>query len=393
MKRDIADIRLSSLCAIDDGSQYQKTARLVKKGGVLKIENDATRFCAEKTMAIQGIGGSPDENMTIAIENINTGNMDIITVDPELSPLDPKTLAIEHGAHGIQYDPRTAAMTYYSLNKMGFAGKDVKLIVGMPVGPFFSGQGGNVNNDIYQKKAKSLAEVSLSTNVSPQGDILENDPSKIASISSLWIYPEGCGAYYDAVYDCNGNSTTSFDSNVLVIDIGSYTTDVVVMLPSGRIDRRYQTTSGQASLPDGGSYATYRQLKDDLASHGYSGATGFRPEQVEHWVMSGQCKIAGKKVENFQEILAITLDKMRSKLTSHVSTLVGESIDTFDTILLAGGGADLLKDTLSKIHGNVVMGENPRFANVNGWLKFALANEFTPEKGYQIIDDLSEKEE
>ena len=177
--------------------------------------------------------------------------------------------------------------------------------------------------------------------------------------NDLIIIPEGLGTFWLEAFDAEGNMLEQFaHGSTAVVDIGFFTTDVVLMQ-----DGVYVVAGAQSADIGMGTVAV--AVLEDLRRQG---AYGLDVWQIDELLDQKSTIINGQEY-----LLHPSIDKALSALAERILNFVNTTVrgKNIRTILLGGGGAALLQPYLS-INSGVSwrLSADPRRGNVEGAFKF-----------------------
>lgn len=241
--------------------------------------------------------------------------------------------------------PMNRVIVHHLLRKMGLGGKKVRIATGLPMDVYFVG--GKPNTAFIEKKVKSLLQ-----------PVSALDGSETAQIVEHRVFAEGLGAWVDYAVDDEGNLTVSDDEIVGFIDVGGKTTDSGVILPGQKIDfaRCGSADLGVLNVIEALGVAINREFGYSLPAY-----------LVEQSLKTGKIKKFGKDVD-ITALIQAAVHPVQEAIAREVARKFGSGADIWK-ILLVGGGANLFVG-LRDIYPNIVLSDNPGFANAKGFGKF-----------------------
>jgi plasmid segregation protein ParM len=221
-------------------------------------------------------------------------------------------------------------------------------------------------NEIYRKTDSVLSGIALGLppslynerktiflrNNLEKADLLLNKtpiiiPEKIAFV------PQGVGAYIDFVYQ-NPDYT---DKDVIVIDIGYYTVDMIFIKEGKFIPRASE------SYPSGMELLLNRICNDFSEKHG----DFITPVLAESILKKGSFTYFGKEYEfDSQHVLEkFYIPELARRIKEYSITLKNNyfEVDSISTIVITGGGAVYIKDMID----GAFIPDEPQFANARGY--------------------------
>jgi len=221
----------------------------------------------------------------------------------------------------------------------------------------------------YIEKEKGISRENVDGVVSglPPSYLKDKEKSLKEAIAQGWeisekkvvILPQGTGILLSV--------EENISDSAFVLDIGFNTVDWVFAKKEG--DTFVVEASG--SFPRMGVESIIRELKDELSREIPMIGTLFSVHEFSHVFEEGKIKIAGKEME--------LEDRIRELVEAYVEDLsrvleeLEEMILQSDALVIGGGGAYVFKsvetERLEKLHGNVIIPNEPEFAQVLGYLK------------------------
>lgn len=229
----------------------------------------------------------------------------------------------------------------------------VDLCVGLPLSYYID------KKDELKEAIKSLhAEVSVSGIKS----------SRIVKCNSVFVFPQGAGAYYAAMYDVNGQlkkeNINLVTSSVGIIDIGYRTVDYLVMGKGRKNITMMENLSG--SLEDDGMNVAFQDIERGLSEQIRRNVGLTEIEKAILWFGS-----------NFsykgQEITLIPFEEAAYKeradqIASKIKIKWGVEGELLSTVIITGGGGSVLFPYLKSQFEQARLQDNANFANCEGYL-------------------------
>ena len=168
-------------------------------------------------------------------------------------------------------------------------------------------------------------------------------------IKNIKVIPQGMGVLYDYFIENGSLVKERTEESIVVIDVGFYTTDVIVY-------RHGEVLEDRCSSYELGAGWLFEQIREELKTK-YS-YPSISLKEVEEFYRRGYFPYEGKKIPvekgKYEELFRNRLIK---ELRAHE-----EDIKLADKILWAGGGSLLLGGPTT---------EEPEFANARGYFKLA----------------------
>lgn len=231
--------------------------------------------------------------------------------------------------------------------------ESVDLCVGLPMSYY-----------VEVKDALREALKSLKANIS----ILGHKPLRKVDINSLFIFPQGAGAYYAAIYNIDGEikDYELAGSSVGVIDIGYRTVDYLVM---GKGRKGLTMLDGMyGSLEEEGMKVAYLDIQRSLIDDGMvKEEVGIiEIEKAILWFGGNfEYKTGDINVTEYEE----RAYKERSEqIASKIKIKWGAEGNVIRKIFITGGGGETLFPFLKSKFDQAVLQDNPSHANCEGYL-------------------------
>lgn len=269
------------------------------------------------------------------------------TVDPDLDGED--TRFDDYAVSDIN-----RVLVNHALHLAGLSGKQIVLGTGLPFQVYFSDDN-SVNQKLLDSKSENLrVEVkSLSGAESPV-------------IVNQMVFAQGLSACIDHVTDKHGNYRDDFDRSapIAVVDIGGRTTDSVVLIGGDKVDH---SVSGTGNV---GISNVYDKISADLRAR--FDVARIRLVTIENAVRSGKIRFRGVE-HDIADIVQNAVREVGPQILREVQRRIGDAAEMSE-VLLVGGGARLLEETMRDHYPHCVVPDDPEFANARGMLKFLRFN-------------------
>lgn len=144
-----------------------------------------------------------------------------------------------------------------------------------------------------------------------------------------------------------------------VIEIGHFTTDFLLVRNGRHIAGAFGSCDGMGS--------SVKRLAAILADRGIR--VGDR--ECHAALIAGSVKHFGQKVDVTKDV-AEAVRPVAQLILAEADTLLSREVSTLDGVLMAGGGAVFLAETLSEKWPHTILLEEPRMAVANGFCRFAV---------------------
>jgi len=223
--------------------------------------------------------------------------------------------------------PSYMAILGYVLSHTNFHGK--VLVTGLP--PTF----------YYKKRAEELSEL-----IKEQW-ITDDMGKPILLPEIIKVIPQGAGIFFSFVI----NHPSIFEENVLVVDIGYYTLDIVFFTKGKYVE-------GAAMSFSMGVKRIYDEIRKKFGR--IHGVFSKDDESIEEIIRYGKYTHSGKE---YQLNVTDIINSYRNMISSTIKSRLGDMVKLIDYILVGGGGVNLFRETMS----GVILVEDPQFANARGF--------------------------
>lgn len=253
--------------------------------------------------------------------------------------------------HGSNFN-RVAV--HHAVQELHRTGGKVSVACGLPFMDFF--RGGSKNNDLVNYKKDSLTKP-----VQRMGGA-----HPIITIDSVSVFSQGVAGYMDRHFDQDGNiiDESKLEEPMVVMDIGGRTTDIV-LLERGHIDQSVSETVNTGVLD------VIKNLRGALNEKlGLSDASGIDLLTAQVILEKRSFKAHGRNIQ-----VEADIDSAIRSVGDRLKNIIDKNIRSkfnIECIYLIGGGAYHF-DYLFKQYGNLVVPEDPEFANARGFYKFLIS--------------------
>ncbi len=243
---------------------------------------------------------------------------------------DPITTHLTHAAFAMLF-PRTNQAR-------------VRVVTGLPV--------------TYYRDAHDLSQHLLGTH-----EILLEGRSLIVEVEDVLVVPQPFGALLSVILDEEGRLNTDtmdlIEGRVGVLDIGSFTTDLILVEGLEYIE------AGSDSMEVGVSTVVEMIRKVLLDDYRVT----YAAHEIEQAMKRGWLIIDGEK-HQLNGLASERLQPIARSIDAEARTKW--NISTLNAILLAGGGAVALKPWLEPMFRHAIYAPDAAMANVNGFLRYGL---------------------
>lgn len=181
------------------------------------------------------------------------------------------------------------------------------------------------------------------------------------TVDDARIVPQPFGALLNyALSDIGGIIPENASGRVGVIDIGGKTTNILSVNDLAEQSR-------EATSVGVGGWTVTRKLREILIS--LYPEIDDRISNMERVLVDKSFIYFGKKIDATEEINSVT-ESIAGQIKAEISQKWG-SASQFEKILISGGGAHLISESLIEMLPQAFMVSEPVFANANGFYKFA----------------------
>ena len=144
-----------------------------------------------------------------------------------------------------------------------------------------------------------------------------------------------------------------------VIDIGHFTTDYLLFEDRVMVERAFGSSNGVGAVYQQVTQAFgNRSLPNDLKT-------------VDHAIRARTVKVYGKPVD-VSDIVVPIVDAFGQKIVDEAKRRFGERLSTLDGVLVAGGGASLVFDSIVAALPHSTLPSDPQFTVAEGFARFGL---------------------
>ena len=185
----------------------------------------------------------------------------------------------------------------------------------------------------------------------------------------LFHYAQSVGAYLSLLINPAGAENPALTGlSVAVVDIGSYTTDTVVVRNPGAGQSLILVKSLTQSAPVGVSIAV-DELQAILVARFREAHKALTYERVAGALVTRTLKLFGKEHDVSSEVVA-ALETAFTRIKPSLTATI-ESAASADMVVPVGGGAVLFSEQLARLFPqNLAVHDDPLFANALGYYRF-----------------------
>ncbi len=254
---------------------------------------------------------------------------------------------------GFHTSPLNRVLITHALHEGGYGGRDVELMVGLPVKGYYK-----VSNDvdvakIDAKKANLVKGVRRVSSDAP--------PARLAAID---VGCQAVSAWVDHMLDDDLKPKGEMKGNVAIVDVGGRTTDIAMIVnDSGRptINMSQSTTVNVGVLDVYNAFIEGVQAKHEVESDGFTLAMQDAAVRERSLMLFGSPTDVGDVVDD-------AIAQVEGKIQRIIEGKLRGGA-ALRSIVFVGGGSALLK-RLAEPFRNGHMAPDPEFANARGLYKY-----------------------
>lgn len=196
---------------------------------------------------------------------------------------------------------------------------------------------------------------------SRQKDALLAESNRLLPNTTIHVYPQPLCAFQTHMLDLQGNPASGrslANESWATIDVGHYTTDIILMHKGDWIE--------PASASCSGIYKACQAFQKIMAADKYE--VDFL--EAEECLKTRRLRDFGKTIDvsaQAEQALEVVISEIREKAVS----LLSDRVRKLDGVLITGGGAEAVYNSLIKVWPNTKMTPNPRMAVADGMRRMA----------------------
>jgi hypothetical protein len=183
---------------------------------------------------------------------------------------------------------------------------------------------------------------------------------EIMEFQRVEVFPQGVGILLDYRLNQEGEELEETRQNLLILDIGFNTVDVVVA-------ERGRAVRDECGMLERSGVS---RICQDLSNHLQRETTiNLTEQEAKDVLLQRKLKVYGQEKELSETIRTLTENYM-DWIFQNLKSRWGERLKRVDKLIIAGGGAYYVRDYLPEIYeAQTVIPELPEFANARGFLK------------------------
>jgi plasmid segregation protein ParM len=181
-------------------------------------------------------------------------------------------------------------------------------------------------------------------------------------VTDVVVVPQPFGSLFNAILDREGQIVDEelARSRLGVIDVGTYTTDYVL------VDGLRYVERGSGSISSGMSKAYQLIGRSLLDTFGLD----LRMHEVDRAVREGRVSLYGE-TRHIDWLVEPVFDALGQEILAHAGTLWGDGRD-LEAVLVTGGGAISLGERIRRRYPHARVLEDAAMANVHGFAKYGM---------------------
>ena len=320
---------------VDEGSSHIKAQELGK----------ADSFFIMPSRVVSGHKSSAETDSCIS-NQAYTINGQELSVSPDAE--NPQTTA-----NGVEYQTSdtVTVLVHDALRQMGYGGKEVEIIVTLPITLFYARSG--INTALIEKKKQQLMTPVESAN-----------GLQLATITAVSVRPEGISIAYDAILDDTGAPRADLEDiyKVLVIDIGGTTVDMALLNNLGEVNEKHSNHSAVFKLRE----EVTQRIADDQA---------IKAGRVAPFVMDRALQTGKVRQYDISQHIEAVSKHLATEITKDLYSMVADK-SSIDLLVIGGGGAHTIGRHIAVTFGediaHVVIPDEPEKSVVRGFNKHHL---------------------
>lgn len=267
------------------------------------------------------------------------------------------TLAYERDKWNHEATKILLAVAVYELTRDHYT-PGVHLITGLPLDHYFGGVGQTGGETLRAMLEHFRAEVDHVHRPSPGGPLM-------IRFGRVTVFPQGAASVYSAFMGPDGSVRRPVEqgSAVMVVNVGYRTVDVVTFRAT---DRAFRLVRDLSFTIDDAGVIFLRHAVSDV----FFRLTGRRLSTLEAERVlesGGRQHYRGRELDLSAEIRRAKRE-LAARIRDALVARVGDELEFLRAVILAGGGAEDLREELMTIHPAAEMHPDGPFADATGYL-------------------------
>ena len=176
--------------------------------------------------------------------------------------------------------------------------------------------------------------------------------------SEIKIVPQPLGSFYDLLFDDDGEiqHTEFMDKRVAVLDIGTYTTDILVT-------DKGTPVAGVSGSVEIGIDTLFTEIRKNLLPV----RRNIGSVEIDTALRTNTIKRRGEQID-ISDILTENKAAIAANIWSWANARLGTEED-MEVLVLTGGGGEILRNYF--VQGNIIAPKSPFLSNATGFCKIA----------------------
>lgn len=254
---------------------------------------------------------------------------------------------------GFHTSAMNRAAIHHALRVAGYGGREVDIVVGLPVADYYVD--GGRNEALIAAKTKNLLEP---VSAIVEARLGQNDD---VTVKSVRVASQAVASWLD--YALNQDLTirdgVDVTAPIAVVDIGGRTTDIVVVLNGSMIDHGRSGTENVGVINVRSELAAAIRRKYDVSD--------LPAVLYDKAIRTGHIKMFGKSVDVRHELDEAVV-ATGERIATVMMRCIGRAAD-LGAVLFVGGGAPLFRHLADRYpHG--VVADGAQYTNARGMLKY-----------------------
>jgi plasmid segregation protein ParM len=177
------------------------------------------------------------------------------------------------------------------------------------------------------------------------------------------VVPQPFGSFFDQVLDGDGKLINApfVRGKVGILDVGTFTCDLALSDGLEYVAK----SSGSKTVA---MSTVWRQVRDGIRErHGLE----YDLHQIDHILRNGQTVTVQGQDQDIGDLVQPAVDALAQQVLAFARDLWGRARD-FKRILLTGGGAYYIAETIKQVYPHALVLSEPHTGNSRGFLKYAI---------------------
>jgi|APCry1669189000_1035189.scaffolds.fasta_scaffold30551_2 plasmid segregation protein ParM len=192
---------------------------------------------------------------------------------------------------------------------------------------------------------------------------LRHELGRLVPRAEIRVMPQPMGPYQELLFAPDGqesHAVNADDDSYAVIEVGQYTTDFALLLHGHTIENAFGSCDGMRIAAE----HLQRSLRQSQIAVSMAEATDL--------LRTKTLKNFGARIDVSEQVFR-AVEPLATQIVDKANQLIGKSARSLDGILVAGGGAPLVLETLQKAWPHARLSQNSRFSVAEGFCRYSLA--------------------